>query len=142
MNQILQGKPMTIFGDGTQTRAFSYIDDVAPLMAEAIDTPAAWNETFNVGADQPYSLLELANAVASAMEAPATIHHLEGRHEVPHAHSSHDKARRVFGTRPQTPLADGLERMAAWVRRHGSRTSAPFEGLEIARNLPASWQVR
>ena len=37
MNQILQGRPMTIFGDGTQTRAFSYIDDVAPVMAEAID---------------------------------------------------------------------------------------------------------
>src|SRR3954468_9964751 len=56
MNQILQGRPMTIFGDGLQTRAFSYIDDVAPLMAEAIERPAAWNETFNVGADQPYSL--------------------------------------------------------------------------------------
>ena len=37
MNQILQGRPMTIFGDGTQTRAFSYIDDVAPVMAEAIE---------------------------------------------------------------------------------------------------------
>src|SRR6266850_3104802 len=46
MNRILQGQPMTIFGDGTQTRAFSYIDDVAPMMAEAIETPAAWNETF------------------------------------------------------------------------------------------------
>ena len=39
MNQILQGQPMTIFGDGTQTRAFSYIDDVAPVIADAIDTP-------------------------------------------------------------------------------------------------------
>ena len=37
MNQILQGRPMTIFGDGTQTRAFSYIDDVAPVIAEAIE---------------------------------------------------------------------------------------------------------
>ena len=39
MNQILQGKPMTVFGDGTQTRAFSYIGDVAPIIAEAIDGP-------------------------------------------------------------------------------------------------------
>jgi dTDP-4-dehydrorhamnose reductase len=46
MNQILQGQPMTIFGDGTQTRAFSYIDDVAPMMAEAIDRPQSWNQTF------------------------------------------------------------------------------------------------
>jgi UDP-glucose 4-epimerase len=142
MNQILQGQPMTIFGDGTQTRAFSYIDDVAPLMADAIETPAAWNETFNVGADQPYSLLQLANAVAAAMGVAPEVEHLDARHEVQHAHSSQNKARRIFGARPQTSLADGLERMAAWVRVHGARTSAPFDGIEITKNLPASWQIR
>ncbi len=142
MNQILQGQPMTIFGDGSQTRAFSYIDDLAPVMAEAIDTPAAWNETFNVGADQPYSLLELARAVAAAMGVSPSVQHLEARHEVAHAHSSHDKARRVFGARAQTPLAEGLERMAAWARVHGARASAGFEGIEIARNLPPAWQTR
>ena len=142
MNQILQRQPMTIFGDGTQTRAFSYIDDVAPLMADAIETPAAWNETFNVGADEPYSLLELARAVAASMGAAPNVEHVDARHEVQHAHSSHDKARRVFGARPQMSLADGLERMAAWVRAHGARTSAPFEGIEIRKQLPASWQVR
>jgi len=142
MNQILQGQPMTIFGDGTQTRAFSYIDDVAPLMADAIDTPAAWNETFNVGADEPYSLLQLAGAVAGAMGVAPRVEHLDARHEVQHAHSSHDKARRIFSARPQVSLAEGLERMAAWVRVHGARTSAPFEGIEITKNLPASWQAR
>jgi len=142
MNQILQGQPMTIFGDGSQTRAFSYIDDVAPLMAEAIDTPAAWNETFNVGADQPYSLLQLAGAVARAMGVEPRVAHLETRHEVQHAHSTHDKVRRVFGARHQATLDEGLARMAAWVRVHGARVSAPFDAIEIARNLPASWQAR
>jgi UDP-glucose 4-epimerase len=139
MNQILRGQPMTIFGDGTQTRAFSYIDDVAPLMAEAIDTPAAWNETFNVGADQPYSLRQLATAVAAAMQTTVQVQHLDARNEVQHAHSSHDKVRRVFGARPQVSLADGLERMAAWVRAHGARTSASFDGIEITKHLPAAW---
>ena len=142
MNQILQGQPMTIFGDGTQTRAFSYIDDVAPMIADAIDRPQSWNQTFNVGADQPYSLLELANAVAAAMGVSPRIRHLEPRHEVQHAHSSHEKAHRVFGIRPQTTLEAGLARMAAWVRGHGARSSAPFEGIEITRQLPAAWQVR
>ena len=142
MNQILHGQPMTIFGDGTQTRAFSYIDDVAPMIAEAIDRPQSWNQTFNVGADQPYSLLELANAVAAAMGVSPRIQHLEPRHEVQHAHSSHEKAHRVFGIRPQTTLHAGLARMAAWVRSHGARSSAPFEGIEITRQLPAAWQVR
>src|SRR5918999_2870805 len=44
MNQILQGRPMTIFGDGTQTRAFTSIDDVAPMIAESIELPDAWNQ--------------------------------------------------------------------------------------------------
>ncbi len=142
MNQILRGQPMTVFGDGTQTRAFSYIDDVAPVMADAIDTPAACNETFNVGADQPYSLLQLAHAVGRAMGVEPQVTHLDARHEVQHAHSSHDKVRRVFGARPQTALEDGLARMAAWVRVHGARAGVPFEAIEIARNLPASWQTR
>jgi UDP-glucose 4-epimerase len=142
MNQILQGQPMTIFGDGTQTRAFSYIDDVAPMIADAIERPQSWNQTFNVGADQPYSLLELAMAVAAAMGVPPRIQHLEPRHEVQHAHSSHEKAHVVFGVRPQTTLEVGLARMAAWVRAHGARTSAPFEGIEISRRLPAAWQTR
>ena len=142
MNQISQGLPMTIFGDGTQTRAFSYIDDVAPLMAEAIDVPACWNQTFNIGADRPYSLLQLATAVSAAMGLPSHVTHLEARREVQHAHSTHDKARRVFGPRPETSLEEGLGRMAAWVRQHGVRTSAPFDAIEIAKNLPASWQTR
>ena len=74
MNQILQDQPMTIFGDGTQTRAFSYIDDVAPVMAAAIDEPRAWNQVFNVGADQPWPLNELAARVAAAMGV-APAHH-------------------------------------------------------------------
>src|SRR6185312_564529 len=53
MNQIMQGQPMTIFGDGKQTRAFSYIDDVAPVIARAPLVEEAYNEAFNIGADQP-----------------------------------------------------------------------------------------
>ncbi len=56
MNQIMQGLPMSVFGDGRQTRAFSYVGDVAPIVAESIDVPAAYNEVFNVGADQPCSV--------------------------------------------------------------------------------------
>lgn len=140
MNQILQGRPMTIFGDGAQTRAFSYIADVAPLMAEAMDVPAARNEAFNIGADMPCSLNDLARAVAAAMGVQPKFIHLAPRLEVRHAHSAHGKIRGVFGARPQTPLQDGLEAMAAWVRSHGARQSTPFTGIEILKNLPASWQ--
>ena len=140
MNQILQGRPMTIFGDGTQTRAFSFVDDVAPLMAEAADLPAAWTQVFNVGADVPYSLNDLATLVAAAMGASAEVTHLAARHEVHHIHADHSEIRRVFGSRPAMPLEDGLARTAAWVREHGARTSSRFEGIEISRKLPEGWR--
>jgi UDP-glucose 4-epimerase len=53
MNQIMRGEPMTIFGDGGQKRAFSYIKDVAPAIAAAAETPAAYNVTYNIGAGSP-----------------------------------------------------------------------------------------
>ncbi len=140
MNLILQGKPMTVFGDGSQTRAFSYIDDVAPVIAASIERPNAYNEIFNVGADQPYSVLDLAHAVARAMGVKPDIRHLDARNEVVHAFSSHEKAQRHFGDLIRNvTLDEGLARMAAWVRRVGARSGQPFEQVEVKKNMPPSW---
>jgi UDP-glucose 4-epimerase len=139
LNQIMQAKPMTIFGDGTQTRAFSYIADVAPVIAHSIDMPAARNQVFNVGADIPYTINHLAQAVAEAMEVTPDVVHLPPRSEVQHAYSSHEKADRVFGERPHIPLEEGLHRMAQWAKRVGPRRGSPFNNIEIRKNLPPSW---
>ena len=140
MNQILQRQPMTIFGDGTQTRAFSYIGDIAPIIADAATTPAARNRIFNVGADQAYSVNDLAAAVARAMGVPPEIRHLAPRNEVQDAYSSHEEVLRVFGARPLHDLDQGLARMAAWVMSHGARASREFEEIEVEQNLPDSWR--
>lgn len=139
MNQILQDNPMSVFGDGTQTRAFSYIGDVTPLIAEAIDVPAAYNQVFNIGADQPYTVNELALAVARAMEVQPKIVHLPARNEVQNAFSSHDKVQGVFGKQQLHSLDEGLSRMALWVKQHGARRSRDFEGIEVAKNFPQAW---
>ena len=139
MNQIMHGRPMTIFGDGEQTRAFSYVGDVAPIIAASVDVPAARNRVFNIGADTPYTVNHLAQAVAAAMEKPPKIEHLAARHEVAHAYCDHGACRQVFGNAPATPLEEGLAAMAAWARAVGPRQSRPFEGIEIDRNLPPSW---
>ncbi len=139
MNQILQGKPMSVFGDGEQSRAFSYIADVAPVIAESIHNQEAYNQVFNIGADQPYSVNELAAEVARAMGAEPDIVHLPARNEVIHAYSSHEKVMRVFGGRRLVGLEEGLSRMAAWVRQHGARTSQKFENIEVTRNFPKAW---
>jgi len=139
MNRLLQGEPMTIFGDGSQVRAFSYIGDVAPIMAESIGVPAAYNETFNIGADIPYSVNDLSAAVGRAMNVPVRVTHLPPRHEAPSAYSSHEKVRRVFGDRPTTSLDEGLARMAAWAKQHGARQSRPFDDIEVTKNFPVGW---
>ena len=142
MNQILQGQPMTIFGDGSQRRAFSYIGDMAPLMAEAINTPAAYNQIFNIGADQPYTVNELAQSVAQAMGVAPNVVHLPGRNEVLSAYSSHEKVERVFGELKLHSLTEGLSRMASWVKQHGARTSQEFEGIEVMKNFPKAWSLQ
>ena len=139
MNKILQDQPMTVFGDGNQTRAFSYIGDVAPIIAQAIDMPAAYNQVFNIGADQPHSVNALAHAVAGAMGEEANIVHLPPRNEVTHAFSSHEKIRAVFGIRDLYSLEEGLMRMAKWVKQHGARTSRKFENIEVRKNFPEAW---
>jgi UDP-glucose 4-epimerase len=141
MNQILQGKPMTVFGDGTQTRAFSYIGDVAPIIAESIEVSGAYNKIFNIGADQPYSVNELAKSVAVSMGEEPHIVYLPSRNEVQDAYSSHEKLQSIFGDREICNLQDGLERMAAWVKVHGARSSQEFNDIEVMINFPEAWLV-
>jgi UDP-glucose 4-epimerase len=139
MNQLLQGQPLTIFGDGEQTRAFSYIDDVAPVIARSVLTPAAYGEVFNVGGDQPYTVNELVRAVSEAMGVAPQVIHLPERKEVKHAFSSHTKVRQFFDVPPAVSLNDGIGRMAAWVRQVGSRTTKDFAAIEIPYGLPEGW---
>ena len=141
MNQLLKDEPMTIFGDGTQQRAFTHIDDVAPIIANAIHIGAAHNETFNVGADVPYTVNDLAAFVADAMGKECRIKYLDPRNEVKIAFSDHSKAERVFGKRTKVDLPDGIRAMAEWVKQHGARESSVFENIEIAKNMPPSWAV-
>jgi UDP-glucose 4-epimerase len=139
MNQILRNEALTIFGDGTQVRAFTHIDDVAPIIARSVDVPAARNQTFNVGADVPYTVNELATIVSEAMRKPCNVVHLDPRNEVKVAFSDHSKVQRIFDNSPKVSLRDGVKTMADWVKSHGSRESSIFEEIEVSKNMPASW---
>lgn len=139
MNQLMQGKPLSVFGDGLQQRAFSYVGDIAPVMARCVEEPRAYGEVFNIGADKPYTVKELATAVMEAMGVKGELVHLEARNEVLHAYSDHGKAERIFGRAPSTPLAEGLQRMAVWAKATGARESKAFGHIEIERKLPSFW---
>jgi UDP-glucose 4-epimerase len=139
MNQILSGRPMTIFGDGEQTRAFTHIDDVAPHIARSVHCPKAYNQVINIGADQPYTVNELARVVASSFGMEPTIERLGTRQEVTHAYADHTKVRRLLGVNPTISLETGVHRMAQWARQVGSRNSKSFSQIELTVGLPPSW---
>lgn len=139
MNQILRGEELTIFGDGEQVRAFTHIDDVAPIIAGSVDFPAARNRVFNVGADVPFTVNHLAEVVSASMGVQCRKKHLERRKEVQMAFSDHSRAEEVFGLRGGISLGAGVHKMAEWVKQYGSRESAPFQHIEIRRNLPPVW---
>jgi len=139
MNQILQDKPLTIFGDGRQSRAFSYIGDVAPHIASCVENEAAFGEIINIGADQDYTVNELADTIMGALGKQVEIRYLRPRNEVQHAYADHSKARRIFNTNEYTPLQKGVEKMASWVLNHGARKTPKFLNIEITENIPAVW---
>lgn len=140
MNQIIQGKPMSIFGDGEQKRAFTYVRDIAPAIARSVGVAEAYNEVFNIGADVPYPVKDLALAVGEAMGVEPVIEYLESRNEVQEAYSDHSKAERILHAKAEIALEEGLRRMAAWARVQGARKSKDFENIEVSINLPAAWK--
>lgn len=139
MNQCLKGEPMTIFGDGTQERAFTHVSDVAPIIAASAEMAQAHGRVFNIGADTAFSVNFLASVVAETMNVPRRKVYLPPRQEAHVAFSRHAAIRDVFGDRPQTSITDGLARMAHWVRLHGARATPAFAGIEVSKGLPASW---
>ncbi len=144
MNQIMQNKPLTIFGDGKQTRAFTYIGDIAPIIAKSVFEPKAYNQIFNIGADEPYSVNVLAREVIEAMKNTEKheIDYQPPRNEVVHAYSAHEKVRAILGYKTNYTLKEGLKKMAIWAKQTGIKKSKEFENIEITENLPPSWKKK
>lgn len=140
MNQILNQQPITIFGNGNQTRAFSYIYDVAPIIAKSVEITECYNQVYNIGGGKPYSINYLARAIEKAMEYKSQVLYLPARKEVIHAFASHEKVKHFFGDIMQnTSLEEGISKMANWVKEHGAKKTSSFRNIEVKKNLPKSW---
>lgn len=142
MNQALQGKPLTVFGDGEQRRAFSYISEVAPVIAATVDRNDVWGQTFNVGGSINYSINTLAERVSEALEVPLLVDHLPPRHEVAMAWSDNTKTKEWFPNLfNPVPLCIGLEAMATWAKQKGPQSCKPFANIEVHQNLHPKWKA-
>ena len=140
MNQLLLGEPLTIFGDGKQTRAFTCVEDVVRPMVQALTLKETSRGTYNVGGDTAISVNDLASMIFEVSGITGRVTHLPLRKEVTHAYSSHSKLERVFGKHELVPLKTGLSEMWKWARDLGPQPATPLPcAIEVRKNLPPSW---
>lgn len=146
MAAAMDDRPMPVFGDGTQTRSFSYIDVVAEAIARSPEISGARNLIVNIGGDEPMSVRDLARATANLMGVRERLDFLPPRREVQHAHCDHSLARSIFTdiyARHAVDIMEGLRRMAAFVRSQApARATDCPSPIEITDRLPQSWAAR
>jgi UDP-glucose 4-epimerase len=140
INNLMKKKPLTIFGDGKQTRAFTYVGDVAPHIARSAEMSSAKNQIYNIGADKPYSVLELAEIVKEAMNEKIKLKFLPARKEVVNAYSDHQKMKKHFKIKKTVGLEEGIKEMVEWAKKMGPKDAKKFGNIEITRNMPPSWK--
>ena len=139
MLQLLNGLPMTIFGDGEQVRSFSYVSDIVYGLTQSIKNSAFNSKIFNIGADKFYTINSLASEVASALNLPKNIINLAPRYEVKIAYPNHAKIQK-FGIYPEIELQNGLSIMAKWAKEnYDKRKSNEFLNIEQIKNIPPKW---
>jgi UDP-glucose 4-epimerase len=144
LNQLQAGKELTIFGDGDQTRKFSYISDVSYPIALSGLMEHVNNQVFNVGGDIATTVRELASVTAEAWNgAKANVVHLDARNEVTHAESDHKKLNCFFPDLPKpVGLRDGMSQMVTWAQEIGKYFEpVKFDSVEVLKKLPPSWRT-
>jgi UDP-glucose 4-epimerase len=140
MYQHLSGKPMTIFGSGNQTRAFSYIDDsLEPLWNSAIE-PRASKQIINLGGIHSVSILEANNILKNIIGCPENTVFFEERHEVMHAISTYQKSIDILGFKHETDLEDGLTKMWEWAKVQPMRNQFIWPSFELDKGLYSFWK--
>jgi len=117
-NRMLQGKQPIIYGDGTQLRCFSFIQDVIAPILTACESPNAVGQVINIGPDEsPISILNLAERLAAIIGFELNPIFMPGRpQEVPIALCSSDKARELLGYKTTVSLDQGLHDLVDWIR--------------------------
>ena len=133
--RALAGRPMVIFGDGTQTRDFTFVSDTARGILAAGISESTVGETINLGQGSEITVNDLARLVAEVAGVPdAPVEHIASRPgDVLRLRADTTKAETMLGFRPEVTLREGLERLKAWYLAQGTR---PEELLkqEIVRN--------
>ena len=142
INRILNGNPPIIYGDGSQERCFSDIDDVVYPMIESINNKQAVGETINVGPDEDViSIKELAFKIIDVLNSDVEPVFVDPRpQEVKLAHCSADKARKLLGYKTSVTLDKSIEKIANWIIKVGPKKFRYHLDIEILNDkTPKTW---
>lgn len=142
MYKALNNEPFTIYGDGEQTRAFSYVGDCVEYFWKCATDNAASQQIFNIGGLKEYKIKDCANILANII-GDVNIEYLPARHEVKHAWVSHEKAKTILGfDDSKTSLETGLIKMWNWAKQQPKREQFIWDEYEIEKGIYDFWKIK
>jgi len=116
MDAIHHGRQITVYGDGTAIRDFTYVDDIVQGIIKSIDTPCDY-QIVNIGRGEPIVLSDFIRTIEDVLQQQADIKYVSSfSGDVPQTHASIEKAQQLFNYMPQTSIRSGLERMYEWYK--------------------------
>jgi UDP-glucose 4-epimerase len=125
VRQALAGHPLTVFGDGTQSRSFSYVGDVVDALAKLACEPRAVGEVFNIGSMEEVSIRDLAERVRTLAGSRSRIQYVPydeayeaGFEDMPRRVPDTSKIKDLIGFEPKVPLDDVILRVIEHFRQH------------------------
>ncbi len=141
MYQHIIGEPMTIFGDGNQTRAFSYIDDSLQPLWKASQDPRASKQIINLGGIKEYSINE-ANEILREVIGGGSVQYHEQRHEVKHSIPTWQKSIDLLDFKFKTDLKEGLTKMWEWAKKQPVRERFVWPSYELDKGIYSFWKTK
>lgn len=139
MNKIINNEPILIYGDGEQTRAFTYIDDNLPCLWEAAISNKASKQIINLGGIKPYTINEAADILCE-ITGHDKIEHKEARHEVKWAVPTYQKSIDLLRFKHKTELKDGLIKMWEWAKSQPKRSQYKWDNYEVTKGIYSYWK--
>ena len=116
-SRCLNGEPPVIYGDGEQSRDFTYIDDIVDANVALLDDDTADGETMNVGSTGTITINELAEEIVALTGADVDVVYDEAKEaDARHTHAAIDKAHELIGYEPTVSIREGVERFVDWYR--------------------------
>lgn len=142
INRVLQGKPPIVYGDGSQKRCFSFIDDCIYCLEKLALDPTIKNDIFNIGPDEEFvTINELAESVIAELKFTGDIIYMPDRpKEIKYATCDSTKARQLLGYNTSTTLLEGIRSTIAYIKKEGPKQFDYSYPVEIVNeHTPRTW---